>query len=347
MKVFIVRGTTREVNNDDGWYFHRVLEKRNIPHVLAGHESLVLDNVFAKGIETIGSVVLSRPSTDFGFRYWKADRRLLHQCAQFKPDLILVMGGKTLRPQLLKALRARLPKVKLVNTFWDNPLFYENAFAGIPEYDRFYIKESYVLNELRKLGAENTAYLHQACDPEEHRSLPDITAEEKKMFGCDLSMVGSMYPYRLKMLEVLADMDLKIWGGHWGKMPSNGIAYTKHQGRRVWGREKVLVFNLSKINLNTQNFQNDIYSVSLKIHQVASCGGFQLIDYKPDIEKLYRLGSEIIAFRSREELRELALYYLDHPEERSTIAARSRQRAVAEHTYAHRLDEILHDLKLG
>ena len=92
---------------------------------------------------------------------------------------------------------------------------------------------------------------------------------------------------------------------------------------------------------NTQHYQNDIFSVSSKIHQVAACGGFQLVDYKSDLPSLYEIGSEVIVFHSRKELRGLAEYYLQHPDERAQIAARAHQRALAQHTYAHRFDQIL------
>jgi spore maturation protein CgeB len=46
-------------------------------------------------------------------------------------------------------------------------------------------------------------------------------------------------------------------------------------------------------------------------------------------------------YRDLAELREKIAWYLAHPEERQAAAARSRKRALAEHTYAHRAAEML------
>lgn len=337
-----MRGTTKQVNNDSGWYFHLVLDERGIKHDMVCHNTLVNNSMLAKGINYSAQVLAKRRGLQLINRYRNADRAVLGNVKQLRPDLIMVMSGKTVRPCLLREIRQESPKSIIINVFWDNPFFYDIAFSSIPEYDVFFVKDTYVLNEMKKLGIRNVEYLSHACYPKEHRPLNDITPEERAKYGSDLSFVGSMYPYRARILDVFADMDLKIWGGPLrGTIPKDSVAYTKHQGKRVWGREKTLIFNVSKINLNTQNFQNDVFSVSSKVHQVAASGGFQLVDYKPDLKRLYAVGHEVIVFRSREELRELAEYYLDHPAERKEIAERSRRRALEEHTFGHRLDEIL------
>jgi spore maturation protein CgeB len=252
------------------------------------------------------------------------------------------MSGKTIRPGLLRGIRAVCPGVCLVNIFWDNPFFYDVAFSGVSEYDRFFVKDTYVVEEMKKLGFHNVRYMHHACYPGEHRPLADLTLEEQARYGSALSFVGSMYPYRARILDVFRDMDLKIWGGlPRGSMPSDSVAYTKHQGERVWGRRKQAVFSASAINLNTQNYQNDIFSVSSKVHQLAASRAFQLIDAKHDLDRLYRVGEEVIVFHSREELRELAKYYLAHPKQRTAISERAQKRALADHTYAHRWQALL------
>ncbi len=342
MKILILRGTTREVNNDPGWYFHLVLEERNVEHDMICHSALVDTNLFTRGINRAFRHLARERSKQLINPFRRADQGVLEHIKEHKPDLVVAMSGKTVRSCLLRRIKEVHPRSVLVNIFWDNPFFYDIPFSAIPDYDVFFVKDTYVLREMQKLGADNVAYLHHACHPAEHRPLEDITPTERAEFSCDLAFVGSMYPYRARILDVFRDMDLKIWGGTpWGSIPRDSVAYTRHQHKRVWGREKALVFNLAKINLNTQHYQNDVFSVSSKIHQVAACGGFQLTDYKPDLPRLYEVDNEIIAFRSREELRELVRYYLQRPEERVQIAARACKRALAEHTYAHRWEELL------
>lgn len=348
MRVLIVRGLTGERKNDPGWYFRLVLQKLGVECDLFEHPRIVRQHLLGHpGFERI----LRRYPRIGGWIdiYRKADRMLVERVEDYEPDLILVMNGKTLRPEVLRKARQVAPRAIIANVFGDNPFFYEIAFASLPEYDRFYIKDSFVLREMKKFGATNVAYMPHACYPDEHRPLEDITKEERIKYGSDLSFVGSMYPYRARILDVLRDYEsFKIWGqGFWGPIPKDSVAYTRHQWQWVTGREKVVVFNATKINLNVQNFQNDIFGVSSKVHQIAACGGFQLVDYKPDLEIQYKIGEEVIAFRDAEELREKVAYYLRHPDERAGVAARGRERALQEHTFAHRLHQIFHDFDLG
>jgi spore maturation protein CgeB len=266
----------------------------------------------------------------------------LERVKAFGPDVLLVMSGKTLSRGLLECVRDEAPGIRIANVFWDNPFFYDTAFSAMPAYDLFFVKDTYVLEETRKLGAANVRYLPQACYPSEHRPLTDLSPQEQAKYGSDLSFVGSMYPYRARILDAFADLDLRIWGsGFHGTIPRESVAYTKHQRESVSGRAKVAVFNATKVNLNTQNHQNDVFGVSSRVYQIAASGGFQLIDRKRDLGALFNVGHEVVAFRSRGELRELAEHYLAHPEERAVIAERSRQRAVGEHTFAHRWETIL------
>ena len=342
MKILILRGTTREVNNDPGWYFHLTLEEKGIEHDIICHDILVNNSIFAKGINYTVRSVSRRQGLGLINRYRNADRAVLSKVKQLRPDLIMVMNGKTVRPILIQEIRTVYSNVVIVNCFWDNPFLYHIAFSSIPEYDIFFVKDTFVLNELKKVGAENVRYLPEACYPKEHRPLDDITEEECQKYSSELSIVGSLYPYRVSMLEILRDRQLKVWGtGIWGVIPENSYALRSHQHESVDGRQKVLVFNLTKVNLNTLNPLNCIHGLNDRIYHIAASGGFQLMEYNLDLEKQYDVAREIIAFRSRDELRELAEYYLARPRERAEIAERSRRRALQEHTFDHRLNEIL------
>ena len=343
MKVFIVRSAGKEPNTDAGWYFHSELEGQSVEHVMFDHRAVAHHGRLAKELvnRTIRNLTHNRYYAWLDL-YRQADSALLTRIEQFHPDILLVMSGKTISRDLLKHIRSIWPGLRTVNVFWDNPFFYDTAFNALPEYDYFFVKDTYVIGEMRKLGATNVHYLPQACHPPEHCPLDDLTTAEREKYGSDLSFVGSMYPYRVRILDVFADMDFKIWGsGSHGIISPDSVAFTKHQNEPVFGRAKVVVFNASKINLNTQNYQNDIFGASSKVYQIAASGGFQLIDYKRDLDRLFDVGRELILFRTRNELRELAEYYLVHPKEREEIAERSRRRALAEHTYAHRWQTIL------
>ena len=80
--------------------------------------------------------------------------------------------------------------------------------------------------------------------------------------------------------------------------------------------------------------------VNTRTFEIAACGAFQLVDYRQALERHFDVDREVVCYRSVEELRALARYYLDKPEQRLKIARSGRDRVMREHTYAHRMRQM-------
>jgi spore maturation protein CgeB len=70
-----------------------------------------------------------------------------------------------------------------------------------------------------------------------------------------------------------------------------------------------------------------------------------LLDWRPTLPQLFREGQEVVSFRSPEEMVEKVRYWLPREDERREIGDRARQRALAEHTFEHRLSRLLNILE--
>jgi spore maturation protein CgeB len=70
-------------------------------------------------------------------------------------------------------------------------------------------------------------------------------------------------------------------------------------------------------------------------------GALLLTDAKRNLGELFEPGREVVAYRSEDELVELALYYLDHEDERQEISVAGQRRTLAQHTYADRMRELV------
>ncbi len=145
--------------------------------------------------------------------YASADKALLEAVTAFAPDVIIAVHALYVRGSVLAAIRKALPRVKIVNWFPDN-LFYQCDLLldAIDQYDIFYVKDSYLLEKLRRCGRSNAAYLPEAGSPTLLGAPRDITDEERRRYSSDLLLVGSLYPYRLYMLEALRGLPLKVYG---------------------------------------------------------------------------------------------------------------------------------------
>jgi len=81
--------------------------------------------------------------------------------------------------------------------------------------------------------------------------------------------------------------------------------------------------------------------VNPRTFEIASCGSFQLVDFRKIMHRHFLIGDEIICYTSVDELRDLAKYYLKHPTERRKISDKGYKRVLHEHSYIHRMKEML------
>jgi spore maturation protein CgeB len=80
----------------------------------------------------------------------------------------------------------------------------------------------------------------------------------------------------------------------------------------------------------------------MRTFEVPACGAFMLAERTPEHQEYFREGEEVGYFSSPAELVEKVRYYLTHDNERQCMAeAAYRKVTSGNHTYAHRLQQIL------
>ncbi len=343
MKVLLVG---EKKKGSMAWFIERALLKMGVQVTFFDHRGKVLMPLWKKALfegRRFRTYFFKRDLLEILPYMKRASKELLRTAQDFEPDLTLITKGETLPREIVRELRDS-SKLGVVNWFPDNPFYDPLVIEALEEYDLFYVKDPYIIEELKKLGATNIRYLPHACDPEVHKEI-ELTPEQQAYYGSDISFVGTMYPYRLKILEQLSHYDLKIWGGHRDRIPPWSSLNSCHMNREVVGWEQAAVFNASSINLNTHH-PNDIEGVNQRVFDIAGSGGFQLVDHKKGIELVFSLQNEIVTYRSLEELKELIEHFLSNPIERKAIAKRAMDRAHREHTYTIRLEEIFHSIEV-
>jgi len=193
----------------------------------------------------------------------------------------------------------------------------------------------------RMIRSTDFHYLPEACNPRMHRPLEVLPADAEP-YRCDLMIAGTLHYYRQEILRQVVqrrqNINLRIWGSRpdWlmDKLP--GL----HMGRLVHGDDKVRAILSAKVCLNTLHYA-EVNSLNCRAFELAGCGGFQLVTDVPVLKEHFEPGIEVATYSSIDELIEKLDYYLRNPEIAAAIAARGRARAHAEHTYEHRLRELL------
>lgn len=141
--------------------------------------------------------------------------------------------------------------------------------------------------------------------------------------------------YRKRLLEGILDFGLHLYGGGWGDVIDKRV---KLFGWIDYRTELPKLYNASNINLKITWAET---ALNMRVFDISSCGAFMLTDYKSELENMFELEEEIICYRDLRELREEIGYYLLHPEERRKIARRARERIILEHTYLHRMRDLV------
>lgn len=265
---------------------------------------------------------------------------------EFRPDLCIVLAQAPVQVDFPIHLR----NANIITAYWyvENwrHLPYWRDIA--PTYDYFFhLQPGDFDTRLRALGVAHTAHLQTACDPEVHRPV-SLSPVEEEIYGCDISFAGAGYPNRIEVLKALTDFNLKIWGVEWNVREL--WPFVQNDAKPFDAETFCKIVAGSKINLNlhaskyTPGIDPACDAVNPRVFEIAAAGGFQLCDPCQGLSRYFDFSSELPVYRSVAELREKIAYFLAHPEERREYAERARARALREHTYEHRAQEMLHKI---
>lgn len=259
-------------------------------------------------------------------------------------DILICMAQAPISGRALAELRSR----GVITVLW----FVEDylRFTYWREMAKFYdfvftIQKGECIEKIKAAGAGEVHYLPTACDPSFHAPLV-LSEEDKKTWGSPISFVGAGYHNRQQMFATLADQPFKIWGSEWptGK-PFDRLV--QEEARRIKPEEYIKIFNATEVNLNLHSSsERDGVDpsgdfVNPRTFELASAGAFQLCDERQLLPELFEPGKEVITFNSLQDMKDKIAYYLNHPEERRAVTERARERAIKDHSYERRLEQML------
>jgi len=100
------------------------------------------------------------------------------------------------------------------------------------------------------------------------------------------------------------------------------------------------VFKKAKINLNI-SLRSIISGIPLRAFDIMGAGGFLLTNYQSDFMELFEPDVDYVYYDSQADLMNKIAYYLAHDDERVQIAQNGFDKICAQHTYKHRVEEML------
>ena len=272
------------------------------------------------------------------------EHALVELAVTWRPELVLALS----QAPLGEAGLTRLREAGITTAFWfvenHRVLPYWRAVAA--HYDWFYaIQPGRFLKRLVDAGAPRPRYLPVGCDPVRHRPVT-LTPEERDRYGADVSFAGSAYLNRRRTLAAVTDYGLRVWGPEWQKTALAEV--TAEGGRRFTAEEMVKISAATRVNLNLHSAEHvggldpDPDYVNPRTFELAASGAFQLVDVRDPLPDLFT-PDEVATYASVAQLRELIAHYLPRADDRTAMTVRARRRALADHTYRHRVRQVLRD----
>lgn len=272
-------------------------------------------------------------------RTWR--RRSLWRAIDGKTIDVVIATHDFLWPEEVAELKRRTGAA-IAMWFPDHLANFGSGFFMNAPYDGLFFKDPYIVDRLGDAFAAPTHYLPECFNPVRHRAL-EMTEEERAAYSCDVVVAGTQHAYRVSILRQIEGPDVKIWGGPPPTWLDPGPLRALYQGRPVFNEDKAKAFVAAKIVLNTLYYA-EIWGVNVRTFEAAGVGAFQLVDWRPGLEQLFADGKELVTHRSVDQLRDNINRWLPRDEERREIAVAARKRALAEHTYRHRLELLLDTL---
>jgi len=109
----------------------------------------------------------------------------------------------------------------------------------------------------------------------------------------------------------------------------------------VYGLDMYDVYRRAKIALNVHAEVSGRHASIFRMFEITGAGAMLLTDARPNMSEFFFPGCEAATFENVNDCVDKIMYYLQHDAEREEIANKGQQRTLAEHTFEHRILELL------
>jgi spore maturation protein CgeB len=146
--------------------------------------------------------------------------------------------------------------------------------------------------------------------------------------------------------DILDQIPIISRGPYYGKRPLLPFhpQLKKHIRSPLFGMKMFQTLYDSKVSFNNHINISKRFASNLRMFEATGVGSCLLTDQKERIADLFEPDSEVVTYRSAEECAEKALYLLENPSQRISIAKAGQARTLRDHNFnirAQQLDEII------
>lgn len=257
---------------------------------------------------------------------------------EFKPDLVFCSRTQALTREV-PAIKEKFKDAIFFLWNMDTRIKIEHwtrLFPLISSCDYHFVPDTGTIPQWKKINP-NTFWLPQGLQDEIYDKPKTITDEDKAKYSCDVSFAGSIrgsHKNRAPFLGAIKEMGInhKFWGCY--DVP------------RVYNEEHNKMVSLSKINLAMSGWHSNGKYTSVRNYKILGAGGFML---EFDRDGIHEIFPENVAkyYATPEDLVKKVRYWLDHDQERRTVADAGYEWVHKNATYTHRIRMALDYMELN
>lgn len=260
-------------------------------------------------------------------------KRLVRQVRHEHLDAVLSVQN-SLMPTVVQSFHDTGAKVVL---------WYQDAISNMGRqamlaapYDALFVKDALLAQRLTNVYGLPATYLPEACNPRIHRPIGHPGSKPY------IAVVGSIYPSRARLLERLhhARVPLHLFGPGAPSWYDGRALKDLPSSPYVTGPAKSRVFREARGVLNNLH-PAEMTSVNCRLFEAAGAGAAVLCEARATLPDLFVPQLEVLSFNTFDELVTQCRQLLDDPTLQVTLGTAANRRAYRDHTYAHRLQEIL------
>ncbi len=140
-----------------------------------------------------------------------------------------------------------------------------------------------------------------------------------------------------ELLENLARTSpTMFWGDGAERLAPTSAALARHGGP-AWGNAMFGKLARSRITIHRHGEDAGRFASEQRLFDATGCGALLITDHKDNLQELFAIGEEVVAYRSQEECVALVAYYLEHPEAAQAIARAGQARTHSDHSHGRRM----------
>jgi spore maturation protein CgeB len=257
---------------------------------------------------------------------------VLAQVEEYGPDVVYVQDLNVFGPKLLRALRERC-RILVGQIASSAP-----PPRKLEPYDLILTSFPHFVPRFRDLGIASE-YFRIGFDPRV------LTHPQDDAPAAEVVFVGGLargpHAQGNELLERVARRTpIDFWGYKANRWPADSAIRRRYHGE-AWGLDMYGVLAHSKIALNRHIDVADDNANNMRLYEATGVGTLLLTDAKHNLSELFAIGEEVVAYTDEDDLVEKIGIYLANDDERGRIARAGQQRTLQEHTYAHRMQELV------